>query len=37
VLVVQQHDMSNADEVPVSVVVDGHAHDGEFAKDMAEP
>jgi len=35
VLVVQQHDMSNADEVPVSVVVDGHAHDGEFAKDMA--
>ncbi|CAN6336106.1 unnamed protein product [Urochloa humidicola] len=38
VLVVQQHDMSNADEVPVSVVVDGHAHDGgELAKDMAEP
>ncbi|KAL6624807.1 hypothetical protein ACP70R_032128 [Stipagrostis hirtigluma subsp. patula] len=37
VLVVQQHDTSNADEVPVSVVVDGHAHDGEFAKDMAEP
>ncbi|XP_062181598.1 cation/H(+) antiporter 20-like [Phragmites australis] len=37
VLVVQQHDMSNADEVPVSVVIDGHAHDGEFAKDMAEP
>ncbi|CAL4903236.1 unnamed protein product [Urochloa decumbens] len=38
VLVVQQHDMTNADEVPVSVVVDGHAHDGgEFAKDMAEP
>ncbi|WVZ95871.1 hypothetical protein U9M48_041580 [Paspalum notatum var. saurae] len=38
VLVVQQHDMSNADEVPVSVVVDGHAHDdAELAKDMAEP
>ncbi|CAD6273232.1 unnamed protein product [Miscanthus lutarioriparius] len=37
VLVVQQHDMSNADEVPVSVVVDGRAQDGEFAKDMAEP
>ncbi|KAL6864664.1 hypothetical protein ACP4OV_015815 [Aristida adscensionis] len=32
VLVVQQHDTSNADEVPVSVVVDG-----EFAKDMTEP
>ncbi|CAD6334857.1 unnamed protein product [Miscanthus lutarioriparius] len=37
VLVVQQHHMSNADEVPVSVVVDGCAQDGEFAKDMAEP
>ncbi|KAJ1261254.1 hypothetical protein BS78_09G014900 [Paspalum vaginatum] len=38
VLVVQQHDVSNADEVPVSVVVDGHAHDdAEVAKDMAEP
>uniref|UniRef100_A0A0D3G2H8 Uncharacterized protein n=1 Tax=Oryza barthii TaxID=65489 RepID=A0A0D3G2H8_9ORYZ len=40
VLVVQQHDMSNADELPVSVVVDGHAHDdGELGgnKDMAEP
>ncbi|XP_062230537.1 cation/H(+) antiporter 20-like [Phragmites australis] len=37
VLVVQQHDMNNADEVPVSVVVDGHAHDGEFPEDMAEP
>ncbi|TVU18258.1 hypothetical protein EJB05_34347 [Eragrostis curvula] len=40
VLVVQQHDMSNADEVPVSVVVDGliaHHHDGEGAKEMAEP
>ncbi|PWZ18949.1 Cation/H(+) antiporter 20 [Zea mays] len=37
VLVVQQHDMSNADEVPVSVVVDGRPQDGEFAKDMAEP
>ncbi|GJN36285.1 hypothetical protein PR202_gb25132 [Eleusine coracana subsp. coracana] len=48
VLVVQQHDMTNADEVPVSVVVDGlvaHHHDGGgeelFAankqQDMAEP
>ncbi|KAG8084573.1 hypothetical protein GUJ93_ZPchr0010g10609 [Zizania palustris] len=40
VLVVQQHDMSNADEVPVSVVLDGHAHDddGEVGnKDMTEP
>ncbi|EEE62090.1 hypothetical protein OsJ_16874 [Oryza sativa Japonica Group] len=40
VLVVQQHDMSNADELPVSIVVDGHAHDdGELGgnKDMAEP
>ncbi|KAF8667163.1 hypothetical protein HU200_053352 [Digitaria exilis] len=41
VLVVQQHDMTNADEVPVSVVVDGHAHehDAEAAKGtpMEEP
>ncbi|GJM94370.1 hypothetical protein PR202_ga11010 [Eleusine coracana subsp. coracana] len=48
VLVVQQHDMTNADEVPVSVVVDGlvaQHHDGgggggELAgnkQDMAEP
>ncbi|KAF0924096.1 hypothetical protein E2562_008420 [Oryza meyeriana var. granulata] len=41
VLVVQQHDMSNADEVPVSVVVVGHAHDGGGelgnSKDMVEP
>ncbi|CAD6334856.1 unnamed protein product [Miscanthus lutarioriparius] len=37
VLVVQQHDMSNADEVPVSVVVDGRAQDSEFAEDMAKP
>jgi ATP:corrinoid adenosyltransferase len=40
VLVVQQHDMTNADEVPVSVLVDGLVanHDGEVAnKDMVEP
>ncbi|XP_040379867.1 cation/H(+) antiporter 20 [Oryza brachyantha] len=46
VLVVQQHDMSNADEVPVSVVVvvdgHGHGHDGggelgNDSKDMVEP